>query len=44
VKDESEFIQAAQNGTLKAVSFIKPIGEETSIPATPETEVSTLSI
>jgi len=32
LKDESEFIQAAHNGTLKAVSFIKPIGEENEHP------------
>ncbi len=32
LKDEAEFIQAAQNGTLKTVSFIKPIGEENEHP------------
>ncbi len=28
LKDEAEFIQAAKNGRLKQVSFIKPVGEE----------------
>lgn len=32
LRDEAEFIQAAQNGTLKAVSFIKPVGEENEHP------------
>jgi phospholipase C len=32
LKDEAEFIQAAQNGTLKQVSFIKPVGEENEHP------------
>jgi phospholipase C len=32
LRDEAEFIQAARNGTLKAVSFIKPIGEENEHP------------
>jgi len=32
LKDEAEFIQAAQNGTLKAVSFVKPVGEENEHP------------
>ncbi|TAI64264.1 alkaline phosphatase family protein [Bradyrhizobium sp. Leo170] len=32
LKDEAEFIQAAKNGRLKDVSFIKPIGEENEHP------------
>lgn len=32
LRDEAEFIQAAKNGTLKPVSFIKPIGEENEHP------------
>jgi phospholipase C len=32
LRDEAEFIQAAQNGTLKPVSFVKPIGEENEHP------------
>jgi phospholipase C len=32
LRDEAEFIQAAQNGTLKQVSFIKPLGEENEHP------------
>jgi phospholipase C len=32
LRDEAEFIQAAQNGTLKPVSFIKPVGEENEHP------------
>jgi acid phosphatase len=32
LRDEAEFIQAAQNGTLRAVSFVKPIGEEDEHP------------
>ena len=41
LKDEAEFIQAAQNGTLKTVSFIKPLGEENEHPGyTSETEGS----
>jgi acid phosphatase len=41
LKDEAEFIQAAHNGTLKAVSFIKPVGEENEHPGyTSETEGS----
>ena len=32
LKDEAEFIQAAHNGKLKAVSFVKPIGEENEHP------------
>jgi phospholipase C len=41
LRDEAEFIQAAHNGTLKPVSFIKPIGEENEHPGyTNETEGS----
>ncbi|MCA6123852.1 alkaline phosphatase family protein [Bradyrhizobium sp. WSM 1704] len=41
LKDEAEFIQAAKNGTLKQVSFIKPIGEENEHPGyTSESEGS----
>lgn len=41
LRDEAEFIQSAQNGTLKAVSFIKPVGEENEHPGyTSETEGS----
>jgi phospholipase C len=41
LKDEAEFIQAARNGTLKPVSFIKPVGEENEHPGyTSETEGS----
>ena len=32
LKDEAEFFQAAQNGTLKPVSFIKALGEENEHP------------
>ncbi|GAB3046676.1 acid phosphatase [Intrasporangium mesophilum] len=32
LKDESEFLAAAQAGTLPAVSFVKPIGEENEHP------------
>ena len=32
LRDEAEFIQAAQAGTLKAVSFVKPLGEENEHP------------
>jgi len=40
--DEAEFIQAAGKGTLKPVSFIKPVGEENEHPGyTNETEGST---
>jgi len=39
--DEAEFIQAAHNGTLKPVSFVKPVGEENEHPGyTNETEGS----
>jgi len=39
--DEAEFIQAAGKGTLKPVSFIKPVGEENEHPGyTNETEGS----
>jgi acid phosphatase len=42
LRDEAEFIQAAHNGTLKPVSFIKPVGEENEHPGyTNETEGST---
>jgi phospholipase C len=41
LRDEAEFIQAAHNGTLKQVSFIKPVGEENEHPGyTSETEGS----
>jgi acid phosphatase len=41
LRDEAEFFQAAHNGTLKPVSFIKPIGEENEHPGyTNETEGS----
>jgi len=41
LRDEAEFIQAAKNGTLKPVSFIKPVGEENEHPGyTSETEGS----
>jgi len=32
LRDEAEFIAAAHNGTLKAVSFVKPVGEENEHP------------
>jgi phospholipase C len=32
LKDETEFIAAAQAGTLPAVSFVKPIGDENEHP------------
>jgi len=32
LRDEVEFIQAAQNGALKPVSFVKPLGEENEHP------------
>jgi len=32
LRDEAEFVQAAQNGTLKPVSFVKPVGEENEHP------------
>jgi len=32
LRDEAEFIAAAKSGTLKAVSFVKPIGEENEHP------------
>ncbi|MCP3395127.1 hypothetical protein NLM27_41020 [Bradyrhizobium sp. CCGB12] len=41
LKDEAEFIQAARNGRLKQVSFIKPVGEENEHPGyTSESEGS----
>jgi acid phosphatase len=41
LRDEAEFIQAAHTGTLKPVSFIKPIGEENEHPGyTDETDGS----
>jgi len=41
LRDEAEFIQAAHNGTLKPVSFVKPVGEENEHPGyTSETEGS----
>ena len=41
LRDEAEFIQAAHNGTLKPVSFVKPVGEENEHPGyTNETEGS----
>jgi acid phosphatase len=41
LRDEAEFIQAARNGTLKAVSFVKPLGEENEHPGyTGETQGS----
>lgn len=32
LRDEEEFFQAAQNGTLKAVSFVKAVGEDNEHP------------
>jgi phospholipase C len=32
LKDETEFLEAAKNGTLPAVSFVKPIGRENEHP------------
>ncbi|MFN2638370.1 MAG: phospholipase C, partial [Gemmatimonadaceae bacterium] len=32
LKDESEFIAAARGGTLPAVSFVKPLGEQNEHP------------
>jgi acid phosphatase len=32
LKDETEFLEAAENGTLPAVSFVKPIGLENEHP------------
>ena len=32
LRDEAEFIEAARNGHLKPVSFVKPIGEENEHP------------
>ncbi|MES2427717.1 MAG: alkaline phosphatase family protein [Bacteroidota bacterium] len=32
LKDETEFLEAARNGTLPAVSFVKPIGRENEHP------------
>ena len=32
LKDETEFLDAAKSGTLPAVSFVKPIGEENEHP------------
>ncbi len=32
LRDEAEFIQSAQDGTLKQVSFVKPLGEENEHP------------
>jgi acid phosphatase len=32
LRDEKEFMKAAQAGTLKAVSFVKPLGEENEHP------------
>jgi phospholipase C len=41
LRDEAEFFQAAHSGTLKPVSFIKPVGEENEHPGyTNETEGS----
>lgn len=45
LKDEAEFITAAQNGTLPAVSFVKPVGEENEHPGyTGESGGSTHSV
>jgi acid phosphatase len=38
LKDETEFIAAAQGGTLPAVSFVKPIGEENEHPGYASTD------
>lgn len=41
LRDEAEFIQAAQSGKLKPVSFIKPLGEDNEHPGyTDETDGS----
>jgi len=32
LRDEEEFIQAAKKGKLKAISFVKPLGEENEHP------------
>jgi phospholipase C len=39
LKDEAEFIDAANRGELKAVSFVKPIGEENEHPGYASTTV-----
>ena len=38
LKDETDFTAAAQNGTLPAVSFVKPIGEENEHPGYASTD------
>jgi phospholipase C len=39
LKDEAEFITAAKTGHLKAVSFVKPIGEENEHPGYASTPI-----
>jgi len=38
LRDETEFVDAAQAGTLPAVSFVKPIGEENEHPGYASTD------
>ncbi|MCU1367806.1 MAG: acid phosphatase [Ilumatobacteraceae bacterium] len=40
LKDEAEFLSAVSAGTLKAVSFIKPVGEENEHPGYSSTPLS----
>jgi len=35
LKDEDDFISAAKEGTLPAVSFVKPVGIDNEHPITP---------
>jgi hypothetical protein len=41
LKDETEFVAAVQNGTLPAVSFVKPWDRRTSTPGTPTSPQAT---
>src|SRR5215472_13723777 len=38
MRDETEFVAAAQGGTLPAVSFVKPVGEENEHPGYASTD------
>ena len=38
LRDETEFVAAAQGGTLPAVSFVKPVGEENEHPGYASTD------
>src|SRR5262245_20538776 len=44
LKDEDEFVTAAENGTLPAVSFVKPVGEENEHPGYASTESGSMHL